>query len=93
MAGKGNDRPALGSCCEDLKEALSSEDFDPLFSISDEGILYMSIGLIPSEDGEDGDANVVDHPVFFCPFCGTHVQTVEDVEAKGAGMGGQAGQS
>jgi hypothetical protein len=25
---------------------------------------------------------MVDHPVFFCPFCGTQLQTVEDVRAK-----------
>ena len=25
---------------------------------------------------------MVDHPVFFCPFCGTKLQTPEEVRAK-----------
>ena len=25
---------------------------------------------------------MVDHPLFFCPFCGTKVQTPEEVQAK-----------
>ncbi len=39
----------------------------------------MSVGML---DADEGEANVVDHPVFFCPFCGTRVQTQEDVDAK-----------
>jgi hypothetical protein len=25
---------------------------------------------------------MVDHPIYFCPFCGTKLQTEEEVEAK-----------
>jgi hypothetical protein len=25
---------------------------------------------------------MVDHPVFFCPFCGTKLQTPEEIDAK-----------
>jgi hypothetical protein len=25
---------------------------------------------------------MVDHPVYFCPFCGTKLQTEEEVDAK-----------
>ncbi len=70
---------AFGSCCEELKEVLEATDFDPLIATSDDGILYMSIGML---DAEDDQANVIDHPVFFCPFCGTKLQTREEVEAK-----------
>ena len=80
MAGRGSDASQFGSCCDELKEVLDSSEFDPLIAVGDNGILYMSIGMLQAEEGE---ANVVDHPVFFCPFCGTQVQTVEDVEAKG----------
>ena len=69
----------FGSCCDELKEALSSTDFDPLITVGDDDVLYMSVGLIELEDEE---TSIVDHPIFFCPFCGTQVQTAEDVKAK-----------
>ena len=70
---------SFGSCCDELKEALTSSDFDPLITVGEDGVLYMSVGLI---DLEDEDANIVDHPVFFCPFCGTKLQSPEEVNAK-----------
>jgi hypothetical protein len=70
----------FGSCCEGLKDALTSEEFEPLFAVDEAGVLYMSVGLIDAE-GED-EPNMVDHPVYFCPFCGTKLQTEEEVEAK-----------
>ena len=44
-------------------------------AVDDEGVLYMSVGLLDVED--DDEPNMVDHPVFFCPFCGTKLQTPE----------------
>ena len=69
----------FGSCCDELKEAMSGEDFEPLITVGEGGILYMSVGLIEMEDDEPG---MIDHPVFFCPFCGTKLQTTEDVREK-----------
>lgn len=69
----------FGSCCDELKEAMSGEDFEPLITVGEGGILYMSVGLIEMEDDEPG---MIDHPVFFCPFCGTKLQTAEDVREK-----------
>ncbi len=69
----------FGSCCEELKQVMSGEDFEPLITIGEDGILYMSVGLIDIEEDEPG---MVDHPVFFCPFCGNEVQDVDDVRAK-----------
>jgi hypothetical protein len=66
----------FGSCCDELKEAMSGEDFEPLITLADTGILYMSVGIIEMEDDEPG---MVDHPIFFCPFCGTRLQSAEDV--------------
>jgi hypothetical protein len=74
----------FGSCCDALKDALTSEDFEPLFAIDESGVLYMSVGLLETE-AED-EPNMVDHPVYFCPFCGTRLQTEAEVEAK-AGTG------
>lgn len=58
---------------------MSGEEFEPLITVGDNGVLYMSVGLVEINDEEPG---MVDHPVFFCPFCGKGVQTPEDVEAK-----------
>ena len=79
MAADGS---KFGSCCESLKEAMAGEDFEPLISESEEGILYMSVGIAEMDDKEHG---MIDHPLFFCPFCGTKVQSAEDVDAKGGG--------
>ncbi|HWE17643.1 MAG TPA: hypothetical protein VG758_10745 [Hyphomicrobiaceae bacterium] len=70
----------FGSCCEGLKDALTSEEFEPLFAVDEAGVLYMSVGLIDAQGEEE--PNMVDHPVYFCPFCGTKLQTEEEVEAK-----------
>lgn len=77
----------FGTCCAELKETMSGEDFEPLITVGDGGILYMSVGLIEMEDDEPG---MIDHPVFFCPFCGTRLQTAEEVRAK-SGDEGEAG--
>ena len=70
----------FGSCCEALKDALTSEDFEPLLAVDESGVLYMSVGLIETE--VEDEPNMVDHPVYFCPFCGTRLQTEAEVEAK-----------
>ena len=69
----------FGGCCTELKEAMMGEDFDPLITEGEDGILYMAVGLIDLEEEEPG---LVDHPLFFCPFCGTKLQTAEEVKAK-----------
>jgi hypothetical protein len=84
----------FGSCCQDLKEVLEAEDFDPLVYEAEDGVLYLSVGILDVDDGSNGDATetdddddeegsgFLDHPVYFCPFCGTKIQTPEEVEAK-----------
>ncbi len=73
------DAGKFGGCCEGLKDALTNQDFEPLIAVDDQGVLYMSVGLL---DAEGEEPNMVDHPMYFCPFCGTKVQTEEEVEAK-----------
>ncbi|HML44242.1 MAG TPA: hypothetical protein PKE13_15115 [Hyphomicrobium zavarzinii] len=58
---------------------MSGEEFEPLITVGDDGVLYMSVGLVELEDEEPG---MVDHPIFFCPFCGKGVQTPDEVRAK-----------
>jgi hypothetical protein len=69
----------FGSCCEGLKDVLTSDEFEPLIAVDDSGVLYMSVGML---DAESDEANMVDHPVYFCPFCGKGLQTEAEVEAK-----------
>jgi hypothetical protein len=69
----------FGNCCEGLKDALTSEEFEPLMAVDDQGVLYMSVGLL---DAEGEEPNMVDHPMYFCLFCGTKLQTEQEVEAK-----------
>jgi hypothetical protein len=79
-----NAKAEFGSCCESLKDALTNEEFEPLFAVDESGVLYMSVGVMDTggdAEGED-EPNMVDHPVYFCPFCGTKLQTEEEVEAK-----------
>ena len=76
------DAKTFGSCCETLKEAMSEEDFDPLISVGEEGILYIAVGMIDVEEEEPG---MVEYPLYHCPFCGTKLQTPDEVDAKNAG--------
>ena len=71
----------FGSCCDGLKDVLTNENFEPLFAVDEAGVLYMSVGLMEAE-GEEDEPSMVDHPVYFCPFCGTKLQSEEEVEAK-----------
>lgn len=78
-ANKATSGKKFGSCCDELKEAMAGEDFEPLITEGDDGVLYLAVGLLDLEDDEPG---MVDHPMFFCPFCGTRLQTAEDVQSK-----------
>ena len=87
----GGKSSKFGKCCQDLKEVLEAEDFDPLVYEAEDGVLYLSVGILDIDDGSDDAAaddedeegsGFLDHPVYFCPFCGTKLQTPEEVEAK-----------
>jgi hypothetical protein len=73
----------FGTCCQDLKDVLTAEDFDPLVYVGEDDVLYMSIGILEMEgEGDDEDPGFLDHPIYCCPFCGTKLQTADEVEAK-----------
>ena len=74
----------FGSCCEELKEALDGGDFEPLITVGPDGVIYMTVGLVDLEEDEPG---LVDHPLFFCPFCGAKAQTQDEVRAKAGDHG------
>ena len=72
----------FGSCCETLKGAMNDEEFDPLITVGEDGILYIAVGLI---DVEENQPSTVDYPLFHCPFCGKELQTEAEVDAKNTG--------
>jgi hypothetical protein len=76
------DDKTFGSCCETLKDAMSEQEY-PLISVGDDGVLCLSVGMT---DVEEEEPSVVEYPLFFCPFCGTRLQTQEEVDAKGGGQ-------
>ena len=72
----------FGTCCEDLKEVLEAEDFDPLVYVGEDDVLYMSVGILDPDGDNEEDGGFLDHPVYHCPFCGTKLQSVEEVDGK-----------
>ncbi len=75
------DTTTFGTCCETLKDAMADEDFDPLIAVGEDGVLYLSVGMIDVEEEEPG---MVEYPLYYCPFCGKQVQTTEEVDRKAA---------
>lgn len=83
-----DDTAKFGNCCSLLQQAMSPEDgVQPLISVDQDGVLMIGVGLVELEGDEQG---TFEHPLFFCPFCGTKLQSQEEVEAKvGAGEGAE----
>jgi hypothetical protein len=65
-----------GFCCEELEDAVSQDPADSLIE-HDSGLILLNLG----QREEDGETGVVLATIRFCPFCGTEIQTDEDVEA------------
>jgi len=70
---------SFGSCCEALKEAMEGDENSVPLIAEDDGVLFMSVALLQDDDDT---GNTYDTPVLFCPFCGTKLQTAQEVEAK-----------
>ena len=85
MAADGNGDAEFGSCCEELRSVLIGEGFEPLISVAPNGVLYLAVGIVDTEDEEE--SGLFDHPLFYCPFCGKELQTEAEVEAKSADEG------
>ena len=63
----------------ELDLAIEGDGFEPLITVGPDGILYSAVGLVELEEDEPG---MIDHPIFFCPFCGTPLQDPEIVRAQ-----------
>ena len=73
-------RESSAAAAKFSRTCWTNDEFEPLIAEDDDGILYMSVGVVDAE--EEDEPNMVDHPVFFCPFCGTKLQTPDEVDAK-----------
>jgi NADH pyrophosphatase NudC (nudix superfamily) len=65
---------AFGMCCEDLRQSMHNKE-GSMFRV-DEGVLSLTIGIVPM-------AKEVGHftkPIRFCPFCGTELQSANDIQ-------------
>ncbi|EMK02352.1 hypothetical protein LEP1GSC192_3032 [Leptospira sp. B5-022] len=60
-----------------MKEAMTAPR-NSLFDVSDTNVLYLAVGYIQTEDGPGW----FDQAVLFCPFCGTALQTKEEILRK-----------
>ena len=60
----------FGSCCNDLKDALTSVP-QSSFWTDEHGILYLTVGRKQTSHGPE----FYDAAVLHCPFCGTEIQS------------------
>jgi hypothetical protein len=75
----------FGSCCSDLAQVMSGhiepnlERFgDSLIFENEEGVLVAAVAVQFSEKGTAW----WERGINFCPFCGTHLQTLPDRDEK-----------
>jgi hypothetical protein len=69
----------FGTCRSDLKAAMT-EVPESFFRIEENGIFFLTVGYVATENGP----GFFDQAVMFCPFCGTRLQTKEECAAKAA---------
>ncbi|MEO1609194.1 MAG: hypothetical protein AAFR90_07560 [Pseudomonadota bacterium] len=77
----------FGRCCKELAGILEADEFEPLIRVwADNGILFMTVGFGEADEYESDEhveaVLTIDHPVFYCPFCGTKLQDPESIEAQ-----------
>ena len=70
------DFEAVNFCCEELEDAVSSDAEASLIE-HDSGLILLNLG----QREVDGETGAVLTTIRFCPFCGTEIQTDEDIEA------------
>jgi hypothetical protein len=61
-----------------MRDALSVPAEKLLFVQPDNGVLYLAVGKLVTEEG----TGWFDQAVLFCPFCGMQLQTREEIKAK-----------
>jgi hypothetical protein len=69
----------FGECCIELADAMRQPP-NSFFRVEDNGVLYLTVGYIQM----DQKFGFFDQAVLFCPFCGTELQTREEISRKSA---------
>jgi hypothetical protein len=69
----------FGSCCTDLNDALEQPPHS-LFRVEENGVLYLTVGYAETEQG----TGFFEQAVLYCPFCGTQLQTREEIQEQTA---------
>ncbi|MBN9320257.1 MAG: hypothetical protein J0I28_11270 [Caulobacterales bacterium] len=64
-------------CCEDLETVLATGGEDAAVFEHESGLILLNAGRI-EQDGEEGALLLT---VQFCPFCGTELQSDDDIDA------------
>lgn len=77
-AGKSGD-----ICCSALGAVLNSDEFEPCFTVDDDGVLCLAVGIT---DIDEEEPTLVLEPIIFCPFCGTRLQSADDGENGNLGV-------
>lgn len=67
---------AAGYCCDDMETCLGASSEAALLE-HESGLILLNAGRT-EQDGEEGSLFFT---VQFCPFCGTELQTDEDIDA------------
>ena len=70
-------REVSNYCCEDLETCLSAGGEDAAVFEHESGLILLNAGRI-EQDGEEGALLLT---VQFCPFCGTELQSDDDIDA------------
>jgi hypothetical protein len=66
----------FGTCCNDMKDALTLPEKSFLFVQEGTGVLYLTVGRVKTDLG----IAWFDQAVLFCPFCGTQLQTRDEIK-------------
>ncbi len=70
----------FGTCCKDMRDALTLPEQRFLFTQDGTGVLYLTIGSVNTDQG----IGYFDQAVLFCPFCGTQLQTRDEIKLAAA---------
>jgi len=69
MAGGG--AQSGKACCSALDAVLTADEYEPCFTVDDDGVLCLTVGIT---DIDEDEPTLVLEPIIFCPFCGTSLQ-------------------
>ena len=69
----------FGTCCKEMRDAFDTTKVPhSFFIVSENKILYQTIGYIATKDGP----GFFDQAVIYCPFCGKKLQDKDEIKKK-----------